>query len=139
MRTVVATAEIPQPKGSRWQIERQKQQLREWFGGEVDFVITLSAPLLAAASDRDFCAVVEHELFHCAQAEDEFGQPRFSKATGRPIYAIRGHDCEEFVGVVRRYGASGDVRALVAAATAGPRVADAEVAYACGTCARRVA
>ena len=47
---------------------------------------------------------------------------------------MRAHDVEEFVGVVRRYGASQEVRALVEAASQPPEVAKINIARACGTC-----
>jgi hypothetical protein len=63
-----------------------------------DFIITLYAPRLAAFDDRSFCAIIEHELYHCAQATMDTAR-RASTAMARPMYAIRGHDVEEFFGV----------------------------------------
>ena len=69
--------------------------------------------------------------------KDEFGAPKFNQQTGRPSFTMRGHDVEEFVGVVRRYGAEATgVRALVDAANAGPEIAAADIAQCCGTCLR---
>jgi hypothetical protein len=85
---------------------------------------------------------VEHELYHCAQVLDLFGMPRFRRDDGKPIFAMRGHDAEEFVGVVRRYGvgvAAGGVAELVKAANEVPTVARAAIGLACGTCQRMVA
>ena len=65
MRAIVGQAEMPQPRGSAWARARQEQQLREWFGGGVDFLITLYAPHAAAIDDASWCALVEHELYHC--------------------------------------------------------------------------
>jgi len=48
---------------------------------------------------------LEHELYHIVQSVDEFGAPKFNRDTGMPTLTLRGHDVEEFVGVVRRYGA----------------------------------
>ncbi|WP_414143867.1 putative metallopeptidase [Burkholderia territorii] len=50
--------------------------------------------------------MVEHELYHIGQRTDEFGAPAFMK-DGMPKLSIRGHDVEEFVGIVRSYDASG--------------------------------
>lgn len=139
MRTVLGTAEIFAPKGNAWQKARQEQQVRAWFGGEPDFIITVFAPYAAEADDASFAALIEHELYHCSQAEDEYGSPRFRR-DGSPVFGIRGHDCEEFVGVVRRYGvgasASG-VGHLVAAAKMKPLLSGARIQQACGTCALR--
>lgn len=53
---------------------------------------------------------------------------------------MRGHDVEEFVGVVRRYGArAAGVQAMVDAASAGPQIAAVKIAQAYGTCRLRVA
>lgn len=55
-----------------------------------------------------------------------------------PKLGIRGHDVEEFVGIVRRYGA-GDTAKFVAAAQRAPEVGHADIARACGTCILRAA
>lgn len=141
-QTVAGQAEVPSFRCNAWQRVRQEQQLREWFGAVPDFVITLSAPIAAGLDDASFCALVEHELLHCGQLRDEFGVPRFSRETGRPIYGIRGHDVEEFVGVVERYGAgsaAGATAALVAAARRPPTLTAAHVSSLCGTCVRMAA
>ncbi|MGH9884850.1 MAG: putative metallopeptidase [bacterium] len=86
--------------------------------------------------------MVEHELYHCAQEQDVYGAPRFSRATGEPIFGIRGHDSEEFVGVVRRYGVgsvSEGTRRLVEAARNAPEIPGLSIAKACGTCSQRAA
>lgn len=132
-RTVVGQAEQVMIRAGGWQKARQEQQLREWFGHVPDFLITLAADYCARCSDTEFCALVEHELYHIGQERDEFGAPKFTK-DGMPRLAMRGHDVEEFVGVVRRYGVSGEVSRLVAAAQSSPEVAQLNIARACGTC-----
>ncbi len=140
MRSVLATAEIPQTMGSAWKRARAEQQVREWFESQVDFLLTFYAPDCRLLNDRAFCALVEHELHHCAQAVDRYGNPRFDQATGAPVFALKGHDVEEFTDVVARYGpTSPDVVAMVAAANARPRVGDAPISIACGTCAQMAA
>lgn len=134
-RWLVGTAEMPQTQGGAWKRGRAEYQLRGWFNCEPDFLLTLYAPVLATVSNRDFCAIIEHELYHCAHATTRDGTPRFHR-DGTPIFGIRGHDVEEFVGVVRRYGAVGNVRELAAAAKRAPSVTDSTLAIACGTCAR---
>jgi hypothetical protein len=140
-RTIAGTAEMFAPRGQAWVKARQETQMQAWFGAVPDFVITLSAPYANEVDDWTFCALVEHELLHCAQAIDEYGTPKFRKSDGRPVYAVRGHDVEEFVSVVRRYGpdAAANVRAMTDAAKAGPTVAPADLTRACGTCIRLVA
>ncbi|HLY04876.1 MAG TPA: putative metallopeptidase [Rhizomicrobium sp.] len=57
-----------------------------------------------------------HEMCHCDQARDEFGAPRFNRATGEPVWRLIGHDIEEFNAVAARYGEhSEDVRRFAAA------------------------
>jgi hypothetical protein len=136
MRRILGQAEMPMARGGKWAKARHDLQLREWFGSVPDFVITLDAPFCAEADDASFCALVEHELMHCAQRRNPYGAPLFSRSTGKPIFGIRGHDVEEFVGIVRRYGAiDGGVLALAAAAREKPLIDLAKIATVCGTVA----
>lgn len=140
-RRVIGTAEQVSFRCGAWQRGRQEQQMREWFGHVPDYLITLDAAFCAQCTDAEFCSLVEHELYHVGQALDEFGSPAFTK-DGRPKLAIRGHDVEEFIGVVRRYGVGdpgGAIAQLAAAARAQPEVGRAAIAGACGTCLQRVA
>lgn len=136
-RRVIGMAEIPQFMCNAWQRARQEFQIEQWFGAMPDFIITLDANYCGVCSDAEFCALVEHELYHCAQETDEFGAPKFKRDTGLPAFTLRGHDVEEFIGVVRRYGpghTDGPVAQLVQAAGAAPEVGIANIAAACGTC-----
>ncbi len=138
MRAIAGTAEIPNVQGPTWTKKRMEWQLRAWFGAVPDFLITLDAVYAASCDDASFAALVEHELYHCAQAVDVFGLPKV-RQDGTPVWSIRGHDCEEFVGVVARYGAgkaAGGTLALVRAAQKAPSVAAADIASVCGTCLR---
>lgn len=138
-RTILGQCQLISDSGDKWSQGRSLQQLREWFGEVPDFLITIYAPAAMMASDAEFMALVEHELYHAGQDKDEFGQPKFSKATGKPLFAMKGHDVEEFVGVVRRYGAdAAGVREMVAAANKGPEIAEGLISRACGTCLRLV-
>ncbi len=141
MNSVVGEAEMPTFRCGKWQKARQEQQIAEWFGSVPDFLITIFAPYAAACDDASFCALIEHELFHCGQERDEFGAPKF-KMSGEPAFALRSHDVEEFVGVVARYGigaAAGRTADLVRAANKGPQIAESLIHGACGTCGRKVA
>lgn len=140
-RTVVGMAEKPQFMCNKWQKARQELQIKQWFGAMPDFIITLDAGYCAQAADVDFCMLVEHELYHCAQQQDQYGTPKFAKDTGKPLFEIAGHDVEEFVGVVSRYGVGNDsqLKALVDAAVSRPQVAKAAMSRACGTCMARAA
>ncbi len=144
MLPVVGQAEFGRPPttlANRWAKARWEFQVRQWFGKTPDFIITLFAPYAADAEDVSFCALTEHELFHCAQVHDEFDCPKFRK-NGMPVFGIRGHDVEEFVGIVRRYGAdagAGRTKEFVAAARRKPEIGRARIAGACGTCRLKLA
>jgi len=138
-RTVLGQAEQVAMRAGGWQKARMEQQMHEWFGRIPKFIITLAADYCAQCNDLEFCALVEHELYHIAQATDEFGSPKFNKETGQPVLTLRGHDVEEFVGVVRRYGASREVQEMVDAANKPAEVAHLDVARACGTCLLKLA
>lgn len=140
-RQVIGTAEQVAFRCGVWQRERQEQQMREWFGRVPEFLITLDARYCSTCTDAEFCALVEHELYHVGHKRDDCGVPMFTR-DGGPRLTIRGHDVEEFVGVVRRYGAghpTGAIAQLAAAARAQPQVSAARVAQACGTCLLRAA
>ena len=140
-RRIVGTAEMPSRsnQGGKWARARVTQQIEAWFGVEPDFLITLDAVYAAEASDADFCALVDHELCHCAQEIDVYGAPKFHKDSDLPAYALRSHDVEEFTSVVRRFGPGQEVQALIDAAARPPEIAPARISQACGTCQRRTA
>ncbi len=137
-RTVLGTAEQVAIRAGGWQKQRQEVQYLEWFGRVPTFLITLAADYCAQCSDIELAALIEHELYHVAHKRDEFGSPAFDR-DGNPKLGIQGHDCEEFVGVVRRYGATPDVKRLIEAAANAPEVAHANLAASCGTCLERSA
>lgn len=137
-RTVLGQAEQVAFRAGGWQKARMEQQMRDWFGSTPTFIITLAADYCSQCTDAEFCALVEHELYHIAQAKDQYGAPKFTQ-DGRPKLEMRAHDVEEFVGVVRRYGASPDVQLLVEAANKKPEVAMINVARSCGTCLLKLA
>jgi len=141
MRRVVGQCEEVTFRCGAWQKGRQEQQMEEWFGRVPAYLITLDAKYAVECSDIEWCALIEHELYHLAQKTDEFGAPAFTK-DGMPKLGIQGHDVEEFVGIVRRYGAgaaAGDTAKLVTAAQRVPEIAELNIAQACGTCLRKVA
>ena len=141
MRRVIGQAEEVMIRAGGWQKMRQEEQFMDWFGRVPSFVITLDASYCAECSDADWCALVEHEMYHLAHKKDEFGAPMFTK-DGLPKIGIRGHDVEEFVGVVRRYGVgdpNGAIAQLARAASNRPELNLASIAGACGTCILRAA
>lgn len=141
MRSVIGQAEEVTFRAGGWQKERQEQQMVEWFGRVPTFIITFSAAYCAGCSDAEFCALVEHELYHLAHKVGMFGAPAFTKE-GLPKVTIQGHDVEEFIGVVRRYGIGdqgSSLAQMIRAAAKAPEVAPIRIAQACGTCLLRAA
>lgn len=137
-RGIVGQAEMGKNVGGtssgKWGKARATQQIEEWFGCVPDFILTFDAGYAASCEDAEFCALVEHELCHCGQEFDPFGAPRFTQS-GMPAFGLRSHDVEEFVSIVRRYGAdAAHVRAMIDASSQAPEVARASIAAACGNC-----
>ncbi|MCE1058612.1 hypothetical protein LU646_12070 [Pseudomonas alloputida] len=132
-RSVLGQAEQMMIRAGGWQKARQEQQMREWFGEEPEFLITLAGDYCVQCSEAEFCALIEHELYHIGHKLDKYGAPAFGD-DGMPKLEMRGHDVEEFVGVVRRYGPSHDVQQLIDAASRPPEVAKINISRACGTC-----
>jgi hypothetical protein len=140
-KAIVGQCELGTPRGSqgKWAKAKAAVQLEAWFGAVPDFLLTFYAPYASVCDDPEFMALLEHELYHASQAQDAFGAPKFTPE-GMPVWSIRGHDVEQFVGVVRRYGAgAARVRELVDAANRRPEVAPADISAACGTCGLRIA
>lgn len=136
-QNIVGEARLLTPPQERWGKSMFDWQVRQWFGFIPDFLIIISAPYALEADDTAFCALIEHELLHCAQAIDAFGSPRFRR-DGTPIFAMRPHDVQEFVSVVERYGPVGmNVARMVAAANERPSVPAYEIAEVCGSCVFR--
>lgn len=145
-KTTLGTAEQFNPQGNKWQVGRQKQQIKNWFNylwdsekdiDIPDFIITLDANWALTAKDNQFCAVVNHELTHCGQKRDLFGMPKFSSATGQPLYAIRKHDIEIFISDIELYGIdalSPEVSEAVEKAKRKPLMKMDSIYRACGVC-----
>lgn len=139
-RMIAGQAELGKPNAlGKWAKARAAQQVAAWFGCIPDFIVTLDAGYWLNASELEACALLDHELYHMAQAVDADGEPKFLK-DGGPLYAIKSHDVEEFVSIVRRYGAfNPKVAAMVKAGTQQPEIGRLAVSQACGTCALKVA
>lgn len=137
-RRILGTCQLVKDSGDKWSAGRALMQLEEWFGDLPDFLITIYAPAAAEMKDASFMALVEHELYHAGQELDAFGSPKFDRQ-GNPVFGMRSHDVEEFVGVVRRYGASAaGIDELVRVANKGPEIGDGLISRACGSCLRLV-
>lgn len=140
----LGTAQLFRDVGDRWTVGRTLQQLREWFGDWWDddadddpyphFIITIYAPAAAEMNDPSFAALCAHELRHCGQKRDRWGEPKFDR-DGNPEWTIVGHDVEEFVSVVEDFGieAAGPAAVrFVEAARKAPRFSAVDVAGVCG-------
>ncbi|MFU9814167.1 putative metallopeptidase [Acinetobacter radioresistens] len=139
-RRVLGQTERVMINAGGWRKARQEMQLMDWFGDIPKYLITLDARACQVMNDTDFCALVEHELYHIGQEKDEeSGELLWSASTGLPRLYLRGHDVEEFHGVVERYGASADVQKMVELANNGPTVSRAHIAQSCGTCLLKLA
>jgi hypothetical protein len=126
--------------GNKWSDGRKAQQIYDFFAEIPDFIITIDAVWFAQADNPSRCALLEHELYHCAQAKDQYGYPKFSNQTGLPVFTIAPHDVEEFIGVVKRYGSEAtDITELIRVANKGPEIAKADINGICGSCMKSVA
>lgn len=138
-KRVLGSVEKVTLNGDKWAVARREQQLMHWFGLDLpNYIITLDADYCKQASDVEFCALVEHELYHIAQEVGADDEPKFNAQTDNPSLRIVAHDVEEFKGVVRRYGASPEVAEMVALANSQPEVARTSVARVCGNCLKLV-
>ncbi|MCG2572347.1 transposase [Acinetobacter sp. ME22] len=138
-RFVVGQAEKIMINAGGWKKARQEEQYYQWFQIMPDYLITIDAQYARQANDVNFCALIEHELYHIAHKLDEWGTPSYNRETGKPKLEIRSHDVEEFVGVVRRYGAtSKEIEEMAKAVNSRPEVSKADVYHACGTCYLKV-
>lgn len=133
-REVAGQCQIIAPMQLKWPSQRQHFQLAQWFGNVPDVLITISAHHAVNMDDWSFCALIEHELCHVAQDVNKYGEPCWSKE-GLPILRLVGHDFEEFVDVVARYGAKATgADRIVEAASSAPLISAGAMSLACGTC-----
>ncbi|EOQ68862.1 putative metallopeptidase [Acinetobacter pittii] len=117
-----------------WKKARQEQQMRDWFGFVPTYLITIDATFCDKANDSEFCALLEHELYHIGVERDEDGEIIYSDHTGLPKHYLAGHDVEEFIGVVKRWGANENVKRLIEVAKNPPFVSDLDISKCCGNC-----
>jgi hypothetical protein len=138
-RATAGMAEVVRPPKKQWKDAARLAQLVDWFQGVPDFVITLHVPYSARANDATFYALIDHEICHCDQARGAFGVRLWNSKTGRPKWGTKGHDVEQHVGTVRRWGVDAtDTRELIEAGLARPRllelVGGPVRSIPCGTC-----
>jgi hypothetical protein len=69
-----------------------------------DFIVLIDHNIWEGLDVEQRLALVDHELSHCSyQTEDDGATQKFRK-DGSPLWAVRGHDVEEFASVVQRNG-----------------------------------
>lgn len=117
-----------------WRKARQEQQMIDWFGFVPKYLITVAANFCERSNNRDFCALIDHELYHIGVERDEEGDIVYSRFTGLPKHHLAAHDVEEFIGVVKRWGMNESVKRLVQVAQNPPFVPDVDISKCCGTC-----
>ena len=117
-----------------WRKARQEQQMRDWFGFVPTYLITVDASFCERANDTEFCYLLEHELYHIGVMRDEDGEIVYSDSSGLPKHYLAGHDVEEFIGVVKRYGPSKNVKRLIEVAKNPPFVSNLDISKCCGNC-----
>lgn len=132
-RIIRGTCGLGDPKGGTpWARARIFEQLQRWFGLIPDFIITLDAVWLSTRQPAEICALVEHELYHARHKRDKWGDKSFDK-DGRPVYDIRPHDLECFIGEVERYGAwRPEFSAIADAMARGPAFSAVDLRGICG-------
>lgn len=101
---VLGTCYMPRVNGELssmfdWLLER-------FMGRTPNFLIVLDEGYWEEATPVQREILVFHELMHADRARDADGEPKVSPVTGEPMWAIRGHDIEQFNAVVARYGSS---------------------------------
>ncbi|XZT15431.1 putative metallopeptidase [Acinetobacter baumannii] len=133
-RQVIGTTEKVMINAGGWKKERQEEQYFQWFRCIPEYLITFDASYSRIASDVNFCALLEHELYHIGVERDSDGEIIYSDHTGLPKHYLAGHDVEEFIGVVKRWGANDSVKRLIEVAKNPPFVSDLDISKCCGNC-----
>jgi hypothetical protein len=81
-----------------------KWALQKELGFLPDFLILVDKNRWEGFDEREKRRLINHELSHCVQKEDENGTPKFNQTTGAPSWGIKPHDFEEFCGVIEDEG-----------------------------------
>ncbi|HET7674631.1 MAG TPA: putative metallopeptidase [Gammaproteobacteria bacterium] len=101
-KQVLGACHLPMVQGKLrgvflWMLERTLDRMP-------DFLVTLDMEFWAEVDDRQREILVYHEMKHMIHDTDRDGELRFDE-DGNPIWALIGHDIEEFTDTVARYGA----------------------------------
>ena len=133
-RMVIGQAEKVMINVGGWKKRRQEVQYEQWFGTQPEYLITLDAYYGSQANDADFCALIEHELYHIGVERDEDGEVIYSDHTGLPKHYLAGHDVEVFFGEIRQHGVDSSVQRLLEIAKNAPFASETNIAACCGNC-----
>jgi len=71
---------------------------------DVDYLILVDRPQWDSLDAERRERLMFHELSHVVVHEDEFGAPRRSRETGKPVLKLGPHDTEVFTAEILRYG-----------------------------------
>lgn len=69
-----------------------------------DYLIVVDAAIWSSLDVERQERLMFHELSHLVPQEDEFGVPRRSRKTGKPLLKLVPHDVEVFLAEITRYG-----------------------------------
>lgn len=81
-------------KWDKWGTIQRVGKMQREAGIDADYILTLNADAWPKMSEKQHKALVDHELYHMALKKSKKGT----------IFALRHHDVEEFVEIVKRYG-----------------------------------
>ena len=104
-RQVLGEVHIPTVQGKlrgvfEWMLEQQ-------FDSVPDFLVMLDQSYWDESGRNDREILIFHEMCHMIHKTDADGELRYDE-DGNPVWGIVGHDVEEFVATVARYGAYSD-------------------------------
>ncbi len=92
------------PSDKRWSRFIKWSLQRVLSGNLPDFLVLIDRNLWDGFDAEQKLALIDHELSHCWYATEDDGTTQKFHQDGSPWWTIRGHDLEEFCGVVDRRG-----------------------------------
>jgi hypothetical protein len=94
-RTVLGTAEIVRGRFAWFVMTDDESRKDGQEQGPAMFWVEIASDEWETLNERQRRALVDHELCHCTEEENEDGEM---------VMAMRAHDVEEFNAIVKRYG-----------------------------------
>lgn len=105
-KTVIGTTHLPTVQGRLKSLF--EMLLYQFFGGDIDFLITIDAVWWEAASQAQREIQVYHQLCTIKQEMDKNGELKFDR-DGNPVFNVVAPDVQEFSMVAERYGAHSEL------------------------------